>query len=132
MERFGLGDRWTYRFPITGRWFGLSGAERRAEVLASADLLINVSGTLEDPEDYRRIPRLAYIDSDPVFTQVKLLADRRARSRAGWTRTTRTSASERGSARGPRDALRVEADPAAGRAVRVVARRPPRARRSRP
>ena len=24
------------------------------------------------PQDYRRVPRLAYIDSDPVFTQVKL------------------------------------------------------------
>lgn len=71
MDRFHLGDRWMYRFPITGRWYGLSG-QRRREVLAGADLLINVSGTLRRPEDYRAISRLAYIDSDPVFTQVKL------------------------------------------------------------
>ena len=35
-------------------------------------MLINVSGTLERPEEYRQVSRLAYIDSDPVFTQVKL------------------------------------------------------------
>ena len=55
MERFGLGDRWMYRFPIGDRWYGLSD-RRRAEVLASADLLVNVSGTLEHPERYRHRP----------------------------------------------------------------------------
>ena len=74
MERFGLGDRWMYRFWIGDRWYGLSD-RRRAEVLASADLLINVSGTLEHPGRYRGLPRLVYVDSDPVFTQAKLLDD---------------------------------------------------------
>ena len=74
MERFGLGERWAYRFPWRSQWFGLPD-RRREEVLASADLLINVSGTLERPEAYRHIPRLAYIDSDPVFTQVRLAMD---------------------------------------------------------
>lgn len=71
MDRFGLGDRWMYRFPIKPRWYGMS-HRRRRDVLASADLLINLSGTLKRPADYRQFPRLAYIDSDPVFTQVKL------------------------------------------------------------
>jgi hypothetical protein len=71
MERFGLGDRWAYRFPWESQWFGLSEA-RRKEVLETADCLINVSGSLGKPLDYRDIPRLAYIDSDPVFTQIKL------------------------------------------------------------
>jgi hypothetical protein len=71
MRRFGLEDRWAYRYPVRPRWFGLSHRKRR-EVLASADLLLNVSGTLRRPQDYRRIPRLAYVDSDPVFTQVRL------------------------------------------------------------
>jgi hypothetical protein len=71
MERFGLEDRWAYRFPWESRWFGLSEA-KRTEVLRTADLLINVSGTLERPEEYRQIPLLVYIDSDPVFTQIKL------------------------------------------------------------
>jgi hypothetical protein len=70
MERFGLADRWAYRFPWQSQWFGLTDA-RRSEVLATADLVINVSGTLCRPDEYRPA-RLAYIDSDPVFTQVKL------------------------------------------------------------
>jgi hypothetical protein len=71
MARFGLHDRWAYCFPWQTQWFGISEGKRR-EVVDSADLLINVSGTLQRPQDYRHIPRLAYIDSDPVFTQVKL------------------------------------------------------------
>jgi hypothetical protein len=71
MARFGLSQQWAYRFPWQSQWFGLSDAKRR-EVIQSADLLINVSGTLERPEEYRQVRRLAYIDSDPVFTQVKL------------------------------------------------------------
>lgn len=71
MERFGLEDRWAYRFPWEDQWFGLP-EERRRDVLATADCLINVSGSLAKPLDYRAIPRLVYIDSDPVFTQIKL------------------------------------------------------------
>lgn len=71
MDRFGLGDRWAYHFPWESQWFGLTDSKRQ-EVVGSADILINVSGTLAHPGDYRRIPRLVYIDSDPVFTQLKL------------------------------------------------------------
>jgi hypothetical protein len=71
LSRFGLGDKWAYRFLWQSQWFGLSEAKRK-EVIESADLLINVSGTLERPQDYRKVRRLAYVDTDPVFTQVKL------------------------------------------------------------
>jgi hypothetical protein len=71
MSRYGLAEHWAYRFPWQSQWFGLSDAKRQ-EVIRSADLLINISGTLERPEEYRQVRRLAYIDSDPVFTQVKL------------------------------------------------------------
>jgi len=71
MERFGLADRWAYRFPIKPRWFGMPHAKRR-EVIETADLLINISGSLWRPWDYRSVRRLAYVDSDPVFTQIKL------------------------------------------------------------
>jgi hypothetical protein len=71
MARFGLKDRWAYRFPWQDQWFGLSDRRRR-EVIATADLLVNVSGTLACPQEYRAASRLAYVDSDPVFTQVKL------------------------------------------------------------
>ena len=75
MERFGLADRWAYRYPVKPRWYGLPAVKRR-EVLRSADLLLNISGTLKRPADYRDVRRFAYIDSDPVFTQVKLAAGR--------------------------------------------------------
>ena len=75
MARFGLEHRWAYHFPIQPRWHGLSSRVRRA-VIESADLLLNVSGTLRQPQDYRQVKRLAYIDSDPAFTQIKLVLPR--------------------------------------------------------
>jgi len=71
MAGYGLAEKWAYRFPWEGRWFGISERER-AEIARSADLLLNVSGVLRRPEDYRSVHRLAFLDSDPVFTQVKL------------------------------------------------------------
>jgi hypothetical protein len=72
LARFGLGDRWAYRHAPEQRWYGLT-EHRRGEILDSADLLINVSGSLERPWEYRSIPRLAYVDTDPMVTQVKLV-----------------------------------------------------------
>ena len=71
MVRFGLENRWAYHFPLKSAWFGLSDEQRQA-VIHSADLLINVSGSLEHPQNYRRIPHLLYIDTDPVITQIKI------------------------------------------------------------
>lgn len=71
MSRFGLGERWAYHSSFESRWFGMSEA-RRSEVLGSTDLLVNVSSSLQRPAALRHIPVLAYVDTDPVFTQVKL------------------------------------------------------------
>ena len=71
-SRYGLGDRWAYHFPTKSEWYGLPD-QRRKEIIRTADLLINVSGTLENPAGYRAVNCLAYIDSDPGFTQVKLI-----------------------------------------------------------
>jgi len=81
MDRFGLSSKWMYRFPWQDQWFGLSDLKRE-ELIKTADLLINVSGTLANPAEYRSVRRLAYIDSDPVFTQVKL-----ARGQVDFQRT---------------------------------------------
>ena len=69
MAEYGLSSRWAYHFPTKPEWFGLSD-EKRMELIRSADVLINVSGTLEKPEKYRPVRRLVYIDTDPVFTQI--------------------------------------------------------------
>jgi hypothetical protein len=71
MKQFGLENRWAYRFPWESQWFGIEKAKREA-LIESADLLINVSCSLERPWDYRKIRRLVYVDTDPVFTQLKL------------------------------------------------------------
>lgn len=72
MTRFGLGERWAYRWATEGEWFGMPDTRRR-DVLASADLLLNVSGTLEHPDRYATAERLVYIDTDPVVTQAKIV-----------------------------------------------------------
>jgi hypothetical protein len=73
MSRYGFADRWAYRFPLKSEWFGLSDRRRR-RIVQSADLLINVSGSLEYPEKYREIPCLVYIDTDPMVSQIKIVA----------------------------------------------------------
>lgn len=71
MSRFGLTDKWAYRFPWQSQWFGMK-ESKRLEIIKSADLLINISGSLEKPQNYRQVSNLAFIDSDPMFTQIKL------------------------------------------------------------
>ena len=71
MERFGLERKWAYRLPAEMTWFGLSESQWR-DAAQSADLLINVSGSVDRVEDYRAVKRLVYIDSDPMFTQIRL------------------------------------------------------------
>jgi hypothetical protein len=70
MSRFGLGARWAYRDALKGDWYGISPA-LRDEVVRTADLVLNVSGSLEWPGRYRGAGKLVYIDSDPVFTQLR-------------------------------------------------------------
>jgi hypothetical protein len=71
MSRYSLADNWAYRFPWQSQWFGMK-ESKRLEVIKSADLLINISGSLEKPQKYRQVSHLAFIDSDPMFTQIKL------------------------------------------------------------
>lgn len=72
LNRYGLGNKWAYRFPQKSEWYGLSNIQRK-ELIASTDLLINISGTLENPGKYRQIPHLVYIDTDPIVTQIKMV-----------------------------------------------------------
>ncbi|MBN2182869.1 MAG: hypothetical protein JW715_13240 [Sedimentisphaerales bacterium] len=71
MSHFGLDENWAYCFPWKSQWFGLTVGKRK-EIIESADILINVSGVLAEPQKYRTVKKLVYIDSDPVFTQIKL------------------------------------------------------------
>ncbi|HEY1634992.1 MAG TPA: hypothetical protein VGF64_09560 [Acidimicrobiales bacterium] len=59
---------WAYRDP-SGDWHGATGAEVHARC-ARADLLLNVSGGSTLGEHHRRAGLVAYVDTDPAFTQV--------------------------------------------------------------
>ena len=72
LARFGFDERWAYHCAPESRWFGLSDTKRN-EVLQSADVLINVSGSLAQPDNYRSIRTMVYIDTDPVVTQIRYL-----------------------------------------------------------
>jgi hypothetical protein len=47
-------------------------AQKRESIINTADVIINVSGSIDRPEPYRKRALLVYIDTDPVFTQTKI------------------------------------------------------------
>jgi hypothetical protein len=75
MARFDLAGRWAYRCGIDGAWLGLDDAGRE-DVIRTADLVLNISGSLERPETFAGRARLVYLDSEPGFTQIAVALDR--------------------------------------------------------
>jgi hypothetical protein len=71
MEALGLGDRWAYRDVPSGRSHGLDEPAVR-DLLAGADVLVNVSLTTAMRPEYLDVPHRLAIDTDPVFTQVRV------------------------------------------------------------
>jgi hypothetical protein len=69
MERFGLEDRWALIPPQGGDTIGMR-REQVGSAAREADLLLNVAGMLSDAEVLEQIPVRAYLDLDPVFTQL--------------------------------------------------------------
>jgi len=68
---FGLGDRWAF-VNYDGSYHGRAAADVR-EYAAGADLFINLSGgSWFWRDEYVRIPRKVFIDSDPAFTQLAI------------------------------------------------------------
>jgi hypothetical protein len=71
LEPYGLGDRWSF-VNYDGSYHGRSADDVR-QYAAGADLFINLSGgTWFWRDEYARIPRKAFIDSDPAFTQLAI------------------------------------------------------------
>lgn len=76
MDAFGMGDRWLYRNGADGSWHGaVRDAADAARVLASADVLANVSGACWLGEQTAAIPMKLFLDGDPMFTHIGLAAD---------------------------------------------------------
>jgi hypothetical protein len=71
LEPFGLGDRWAF-VNYDGRYHGAT-AEQVKAFCGRADLFLNLSGgSWFWRDEYARIPRSAFIDSDPAFTQLAI------------------------------------------------------------
>ncbi len=69
-ESFGLADRWAYRRSFSDKaWFGLD--RRRAEdLLAGADMVLNVAGATRLEEEGLEVGRLVYLGTDPVLHEI--------------------------------------------------------------
>jgi hypothetical protein len=80
-KRIGLGDRWAYHDAHTSCWLGPC-ADRILKLCARADLLFNLSGVNPLRPWLLDIPARAFIDHDPVFTQIQHLTDLAARTLA--------------------------------------------------
>jgi hypothetical protein len=66
-----LGDRWSF-VDYAGNYFGQP-RERVIDYCRGADLYLNLSGgSWFWRDEYRNIPRRAFIDSDPAFTQMAI------------------------------------------------------------
>ena len=69
--RHGLADRWTYWDSLTDTWPGM-GRERAEDLLANADLVLNLCGASNPERTRERRGCLVYVETDPIFEQVKL------------------------------------------------------------
>jgi hypothetical protein len=70
MEGFGLKDQWAYRRSYSDKqWFGLDRA-RAEELLANADLVLNVAGSTRLAEEDLKAGRLVYFGTDPILHEI--------------------------------------------------------------
>jgi hypothetical protein len=72
VERFGFNDRWAYRcsFSPGKTWMGMS-KNKAEELLATADLVLNISGSTRFAEEGLKVGRLVYYSTDPVYHEIK-------------------------------------------------------------
>jgi hypothetical protein len=78
MGRFGLGDRWAYVDGATGSCHGMS-RDRLGQLDREADGLLNVCGATQLRDEHLRCPVRVYLETDPVFEQIRVAeGDRRA------------------------------------------------------
>jgi len=71
MRRIGLPDRWAYLDMARGQTHGPSGA-RLADLYRDAAVLVNLCGATAPRAEHRQGGRLLYIETDPVFEQIRI------------------------------------------------------------
>lgn len=72
IEKFGLQDAWAYRssFAHDKRWYGMP-AHQAETLLASADLVLNISAATHFGSEGLKTGRLVYFGTDPVYNEIK-------------------------------------------------------------
>jgi hypothetical protein len=80
-ERVGLGDCWAYYDAHTVRWFGPC-ADTIFDLCTGAEILLNLSGVNPLRPWLLEIPVRVFVDTDPVFTQVRHLTEPGSRQAA--------------------------------------------------
>lgn len=70
LEQFGFADRWVYWDMANDTHYGFSGSQLRS-LYDRADVVINLCGAASPREEHRRNGRLLYIETDPVFEQIR-------------------------------------------------------------
>jgi hypothetical protein len=70
--RYDLKEQWSYFDGPTNSWYGLP-KEKVLAFCAGADILLNISGVNPLRDWLTNIPCRIFLDTDPLFTQVKLL-----------------------------------------------------------
>ena len=73
-DRVGLSRHWAYHDVFGKRWYGPA-AHRVASFCKDADLLINLSGANPLRGPLAEVPTRVYLDTDPLFTQIRILQD---------------------------------------------------------
>jgi hypothetical protein len=69
-ESFGVGDRWAYRRSYGDKaWFGMDRL-RAGELLAHADVVLNIAGATRLAEEDLKVGRLVYFGTDPVYHEI--------------------------------------------------------------
>jgi hypothetical protein len=79
--RLGMAEVWSYYDAHTQSWLGPD-AENAEQFCRSADLLLNLSGVNPLRDWTHVVPIRVFVDTDPLFTQVRNLTDSAARERA--------------------------------------------------
>lgn len=74
LVRFGLGDRWAVYQASTSQWHGPAATIAEA-YCRDADLFVNISGVNPVRPWLATIPRRLFVDTDPCFTQIRLLSN---------------------------------------------------------
>lgn len=72
LQRLDLQQRWAYFNWHTDEWMGMGRADA-LRFLSSADLLLNLSGINPLRSWSESVPIRVFVDTDPVFTQIKML-----------------------------------------------------------